>query len=288
MICEVLGDVARVLDAPVGVVAEARVAGRLELVLVVVAGVEEVARSSPGCRRAAAPTGMAAPMPAETDRRTHVPPPPTSMKNGAPKTTGQAGGAGEPEQQPGEQLPPVEQVERPPQRRDERSAAAARGDGAVSTSSSASGSAPSATPTASSRNVTATTWAKNQVVPSWAAYQNTVPKPKKTVVASRTRRETGSRPSAHQASPTSIAPSSDRDRPDVGGQAPDRHERQEQIAGRGGNGSSAPSPTVAGQLAQRVDVLHPVVAAREAAARPGQSIAARRRRNAIACHTKWL
>ena len=54
--------------------------------------------------------------------------------------------------------------------------------------------------------VRATTWAKNQVVPSPAAYQKTVPKPKKIVTASRTGRPTDRPPSSHQQRPTSIAP----------------------------------------------------------------------------------
>ena len=81
------------------------------------------------------------------------------------------------------------------------------GPGAASTWVSASGSPPRAVPTASSRHVTATTCAKNQVVPSWAAYQNTVPNPKNSVVAARIARDTRSRPRAHQARPTAIAPS---------------------------------------------------------------------------------
>ena len=88
--------------------------------------------------------------------------------------------------------------------------------------------------------MSAQTWAKNQVVPSWAAYQATVPNPKNTVVARRIRRETASRPSAHQASPTLIAPSTtETARMSVA--SPQIATNGRRIsAGSGGNGRSAP------------------------------------------------
>ena len=90
-------------------------------------------------------------------------------------------------------------------------------------------------------NPTATTWAKNQVVPSWAAYQRTVPNAKKIVVAIRIRRETGSRPSAHHAIPTSTAPV----RAETARMSVPMPQMATNgtstIAGSGGNGRSAPA-----------------------------------------------
>ena len=70
-------------------------------------------------------------------------------------------------------------------------------------------------------------WAWYQLVASWAVYQKTVPKAKKTVVAKRTAVATGSRPSAHQQSAMSIGGEDREDRLVIGGQAPDRDERNE-------------------------------------------------------------
>ena len=53
---------------------------------------------------------------------------------------------------------------------------------------------------------TATTWAKNQVDPSSAAYHRTVPRPRKIVLAIRVDRSSCSRPSIQNARATSIAP----------------------------------------------------------------------------------
>ena len=82
---------------------------------------------------------------------------------------------------------------------------AAAGSSNPGSSSCAAGSLPMASPTASIARPTATMCAWYQVVASCAAYQKTVPKAKKTAVASRTARSIRSRPSIHQHSPTSTA-----------------------------------------------------------------------------------
>ena len=101
---------------------------------------------------------------------------------------------------------------------------------------------------------------------------------------------TARRPSAHQASPTSTAPSSTETarmsvaRPQMAtnGRSSDGGQRRERKEG-------ARRRWVPGQLAQGVDILHPVVATREPAGSTGQSIdGACRAGRPCACHTKWL
>ena len=204
---EVLRDVARVLDRPVGVVAERRVAVRLRLVQVLVGRVEDVRRWSRGCTRAAPRPGMRraeagrqpAPPPAAADRRrarrtaprtascrraVHASPNRSPMRNWRPSTASAVSRA---------------EASRGP--------AAASGRRPRPRSSTVRlGSAPIARrPTASRANPTATTWARYQVVPSCAVYQKTVPKAKKAVAAIRTQKRSGSRPSIHQPIPTSSA-----------------------------------------------------------------------------------
>ena len=92
----------------------------------------------------------------------------------------------------------------------------------------APGSAPTARPIARNVRPTATMWAWYQVVETWAVYQKTVPKAKKTVVPRRTTVPTGSRPIAHQQIATSMAARTVKMRLGVGREAPQRHERQQQ------------------------------------------------------------
>ena len=115
MIAEVLGDVAEVLDRPVGVVAERRVAVGLELVLVVVARVEDGAggeqrvaeQRGDGQRRRRRP-------PTEAGARASIRRRRRASKNGAANTSGSRAVAAMPEQQPGEDLRAVERPCRPP------------------------------------------------------------------------------------------------------------------------------------------------------------------------------
>ena len=70
------------------------------------------------------------------------------------------------------------------------------------------------------------------------AYQNTVPKAKKTVVATRIERETGSRPRAHQARPTATAPSATETSRSLVAMPQRATNGMRTIAGNGGNGRS--------------------------------------------------
>ena len=77
---EVLGQVAGILDRPVRVIAEGRVAGRLDAGTGSRTPAGRAGRSRRGCRRAAGRPGSAAPMPADQPRRHALPPAPTSSE----------------------------------------------------------------------------------------------------------------------------------------------------------------------------------------------------------------
>ena len=272
---EVLGQVADVLDGPVRVVAERPVAVRLQLVEVLVAGVEELPGRDevvgeeqpdrddrPESRRDGPPGERPAASDEHEERR--------------PEDHREAGGAGDPEQEPRDELPPVDEGERGAEPgRDLRDGAPdGRPDGraerplGLASSSAASGMAsapnerspPSAIPTATSSGASATTWAKNHVVPRPAAYQTTVPKPKKTVTASRTGRPTGRRPRAHQHSPTSIAPTTTETARSSVATPHSATNGMRTIAGQGREREEAEARQVAGGIPQREDVLEEVVA----------------------------
>ena len=231
---------------------------------------------------------MTAPRPAENDRRTHEPPPPTSMKNGAPNTTVRRAVHAMPEQQPGEELAAV----------DRATSGRGRSCGEAGTGRPVAGAVALADLVVGVRGPRRgrarrraagtsprTTWAKNQVVPSCAAYQKTVPKPKKIVVARRTAPRDRQRARAPTTrAPRRAAPSTDRDGADVGRQAPHRDERQEHDRRQRRERQERPVGRPV-ELAERVDVLHPVVAP---GPDTGQSMATRPSRKASACHTKWL
>ena len=107
-----------------------------------------------------------------------------------------------------------------------------------SSSRAASRSPPRATPLAARASPTARTWAWYQVVPIWDAYQNTVPKPRKTVTASRTQVRIGSLPSNHQAIPTSIPPRIAKISWPLAARPHTATKGTRMIAGSGGNGTS--------------------------------------------------
>ncbi len=90
--------------------------------------------------------------------------------------------------------------------------------------------------TASSESPSATTWARNHVVPIAAANQATVPNAKKVVATSATPRSAASRRHSRQASPTSTAPSNAAIR-DAGVAMPMTATKgRSTTAGSGGNG----------------------------------------------------
>ena len=101
-------------------------------------------------------------------------------------------------------------------------------------------SASSARVMPSNMNVIATTWARNHVVDSIAAYQATVPKPKKTVARTATPRRLGqARGHAPRQCHVDRA-EQDAEQLRVRGQAEDAPRTAcSRIAGSGGNGSSA-------------------------------------------------
>ena len=181
---------------------------------------------------------MTAPSPADQLRRHHVPPAPTSMKNGAAKTTVSRAVHASPNSRPVEELAPIDRQAGSPRR---GSGERIGGDGVMRAGRRLrrlrrraarhrlpQGRARIARPTASIVRPTATMCAWYHVVASWAVYQKTVPKAKKIVVASRTGGRTGSRPSIHQQIATSDCGKDREQGLIVGGEAPDRHERHEQ------------------------------------------------------------
>ena len=186
---------------------------------------------------------------------------------------------GEAEQEAGEELPAVEQLERPPHlpgsERDDRP----RRRRAPRRRRRPPGRRRAPRRPRGGGTSTATTWAKNQVVPSCAAYQSTVPKPKKIVVASADPARIA-QPAEHPPGEPDVERAEhDRDGPDVGREPPDRDERQEHDRGqRRERQERARRRWVAGQLAQGIDVLDPVVAQRKAAdGRPASRSPPRRR-----------
>ena len=104
---EILGQVAEVLDLPSRGGSSA--AGRTPPRARTGAGSRDGAggRSSRGCRRRERPSGIPAPSAADQPRRSHEPPPPTKRKNGAANDDRQPGRAGKPEQEAGEELAAV-------------------------------------------------------------------------------------------------------------------------------------------------------------------------------------
>ena len=259
---EVLRQVARVLDGPVGVVAEGLVArapragtgirsrggGRARSCEVV--GEQQ---RRPGSRRRGRPNRP----------RSHVPPPPTSMKNGAPKTTVSRAVQAIPNSRPA--------------RNWRRS---------ISASGRAGGASPAARSRPARRAVRRPRRPARRIGAERDADREQEERDRarrgrrtrscragpRTRRRSRSRRRPSSRarirrgpraaPSAHQASPTSTAPS-DRDGPDVGREAPDRDERQEHD--RRQRREREQRPRRRRQLEREgVDVLHPVVAVGEA------------------------
>ena len=171
---------------------------------------------------------MTAPRPAEIERRASDPPLPTSMKNGAPKTIVRRAVQARPNSSPASELAPVDEAEgarRPVATSATASRSASRmaapGDGASSPAAPGSGGVGIRVRLGSARRRdrrpgrarrppgAAAARPRGRGTTSCraaAAYQKTVPKPKKIVTARRTGRLTGSRPRAHQQRPTSIAP----------------------------------------------------------------------------------
>ena len=205
---EVLGDVAEVLDRPLGVVAERRVAVRLELVLVVVARVQPRAggelrvqeerrhRDDAADRRRheAARAGPAAAHEDEERRGEHE---------------RQARRRRDAEQEPGQDLRAVERPDRRPPPAGlvvgPFAAAAPSARSSRTSSASARGSWRSATPTASRAAITATRWARYHVLPTAAAHHQTVPVANRIVVSARTASRIRRPPSIQHATPTPIA-----------------------------------------------------------------------------------
>ena len=134
---------------------------------------------------------------------------------------------------------------------------------------------------------TARTWAWYHVVPIWAAYHKTVPKPRKTVVATRTQVRIGSLPSIHQAIPTSRAPRIAKISWPLVARPHSHTKGMSTTAGNGGNGTNPrgiPSaPVGTGRTSWKKALPGEV-----GVASTGKRIAAWPSRNARACHSKWL
>ena len=198
-------------------------------------------RSCRRCRRAAAPTGMSAPSPADQLRRHHA----AAAADEHEERRRERRRSGGPSPASPNRRPATNWRGDRPRRRSSPAAAAARGGGDVVGVVEARlvvlrppDRAPRARPTASIVRPTATMWAWYQVVASWAAYQKTVPKAKKIVVASRTARSTRSRPSIHQQSADVDGGEGREQRWSSVARPAQRHERQQDDApGSGGKGS---------------------------------------------------
>ena len=150
--------------------------------------------------RSSAATGRTPPTAADTSRRARVPPPPTRMRNGAPNTSGRRAVAAMPSNRPAstcERSSGQTAARQPPP----PSSGASGRTGAVS----ARASWRRATPTASSAKITATMWARYQVLPTAAAHHHTVPVANRTVASARTASRIRRPPSIHHATPTPIA-----------------------------------------------------------------------------------
>ena len=144
--------------------------------------------------------------PADQARRRQPPPEPDEREERRPEHDRQARRAGEPEQQPADELAAID-ARAPPRSRGpagRRSDAALDGRLVGEVRSPGRRAARSRSPAALSP--TATMWAWYQVVASWAVYQKTVPNAKKTVVAEPDGRpDPAARPSTHQQIATSTA-----------------------------------------------------------------------------------
>ena len=113
----------------------------------------------------------------------------------------------------------------------------------------------SATPTASSAKITATMWAKYQVLPTAAAHHHTVPVANRTVASARTASRIRRPPSIHHATPTPIAAQGDRDRLLVHPQPDRRDERQEHERREGRERQQHLPRRLPARVEQRVDVV---------------------------------
>ena len=164
---DVLGEVAHVLHAPVGVVAQRRVGDRLQVVEVVVRRVQEVAGRRRRCRRAGARSGAPRRGPPTSRAATTTRPTPRSTRNGAATTTVSRAVQARPNSSPiANWRRSTATTSRQPSNEGRRRTGGASGSSTPGSSSWAAGSAPSANPTASSARPTATMWAWYQVVAS--------------------------------------------------------------------------------------------------------------------------
>ena len=261
---EVLGDVAQVLDRPVGVVAERRVAVRLELVLVVVARVQPGAGGELRVHEERRHRDDARRRPPTRKRRARVPPPPTRMKNGAANTSGRRAVAAMPSSSPASTCEPSSgqtsdhQPDEPPpsSARGRPSWASPPSIGSSRASSvSARGSWRSATPTASRAAITATRWARYQVLPTAAAHHQTVPVANRIVVSARTASRIR-RPAEHPPRDADAdRRQGGRDRLLVHGQPDRRDERQQDERGQGRERQQHLARRLPVGVEQRVDVV---------------------------------
>ena len=209
-------------------------------------------RSRRGCRAASAATGMAAPRPAEKPRRSQLPPPPDEQEERRGEEHRETGRAGEAEEEAGEELAAVDASPDECRQRRQRvparlgawpcgraHLASAPGSGRSSTSIAASriGAAARRPPPGGrgrrrGRGPGTTS--------SRAGPRTRAPSRRRRRAWSRggRQRRIGSRPSIHQARPTSMAPTIREDQLAIRVAAPSATNGSSRTAGSGGNGMS--------------------------------------------------